>query len=781
MAVAALPLALWACAPNVTSAPKSGDAQSTDAHQDATVRADAPAIDAKADASSDASADVGVVPWSDAGPFALPGQQPCPVAPGANDPLAKLLAALGLDRTVGIKQALIQKFGGNIASDPQRLPHFHPVQEDLDGLGACWSNNLASAADAVVASDHPMTGLLAVVAHALGRSVLVGRDLPQLAPQQPLLQALKDLHGVAGEPFDEAAVAAQLQQVPLAVQVVAAKVVFGAQLAAVQRDAWLDAVGPPNRRKAWFQFGAGMLIGTKGGAIDPDQKNDANMFLLNEHSDLLVRGAAILLQTLDEADLQSAKSSQPFHFAVTTPLGRVILNGGGNDTWDPKAPDTQGDVLLALDTGGNDTWLIRAGANTSVANPIAVAIDLAGDDTYTYATAPNAEPFEALMLPDEDSRTVLGKGHLPASSSVQSRQGAGRLGVGVLVDLGGGRDHYSALRMSQGFANFGVGVQWDDGGDDTYLGESAVQASAAVGIAISYDGGGNDVRTAVHMSQGFAWIASGALLYDRSGHDSYTCSIDKPLAYPSPQTPGYANSSLCQGTGFGMRRDTTKTHRSGGIGLLRDLSGNDTYVGSTFVQGTGYWFGTGILADGNGDDHYDGLFYAQGAAAHFALAFFLDGGGNDEHGLQFKPLHSQMGLGHDFSSALFVADGGDDIYSGPSRSQGASKCHGHGLFVDNGGNDIHEANDDKAMGWATDYDWAPGVCGKYEVIASWGFFVDVGGSDAYNKPGKQMPKSGKYGDDQLWVTDDPDEPTAKEQSGGIDVLTGDTGISVKRK
>ncbi|MBM4342697.1 MAG: hypothetical protein FJ100_04910 [Deltaproteobacteria bacterium] len=757
---------------------------------------DAPAVDAAADGSGDVGldtaqlpADVGPdapadtgpppqVPWTDERPWVQPAANPCPTQPPADNPLAELLGAIGLDLGVGITKAQIAKFGGAIASDPQRLPHFHPVQEDLDGLGGCWADNLSRAADAAVQSDHPMTSLLAVVAHSLGRQPSVGGVLPEVAAEAPLATALADLHGVFGAEFDAVAVQSQLAEVPVEVQRVAARVVLASALAVGFRNAWLDGIGSPNRRKAWFSLGAGMLFATTGGAVDPDTKSDGPIFLLDARTDLLFRAALVMMQALDEGGLAQAKSAKPFLFSATTPIGRVVLRGGADDTWNPKDPDTKGDLLLAIDTGGNDTWLVRGGANTSVDNPIAVAIDLGGDDTYTYAPATDPKPWEGVLPPDEDSRTVAQAGHAPWSLSTQSRQGAGRLGVGVLVDLGGGKDHYRALRMSQGYANFGVGVLWDDGGDDRYEGEAGVQGAAVIGIAIAYDGGGNDTRWAVSKSQGFAWISSGGLLYDRAGNDDYLCAIDKPLQYPSPQTPGYANSSLCQGTAFGFRRDSNNAHRSGGIALLRDLAGHDGYTGSTFVQGTGYWFGTGILADGGGNDHYDGLFYAQGAAAHFALAFFLDGGGDDEHGLRLKPIHSQMGLGHDFSSALFVSEGGDDIYRGPSRSQGAAKCHGHGLFVDNGGADYYEVDNDKAIGWATDYDGSPGTCGKYEVIPSWAFFVDIGGSDLYAKPGKQPPKSGAYADNQTWVTDDPDEPKAKEQSGGIDVPKGDTGLHV---
>ena len=239
------------------------------------------------------------------------------------------------------------------------------------------------------------------------------------------------------------------------------------------------------------------------------------------------------------------------------------------------------------------------------------------------------------------------------------------------------------------------------------------------------------------------------------------------LITDSPQTPKKANGSLCQGTAFGLRRDKTKTHRSGGVALLRDYDGDDTYEGSTFAQGTGYWFGTGILADRAGDDVYNGLFYAQGAAAHYAIGVLLEGGGNDRFNLDRDPINCTIGCGHDFSSALFVDDGGNDRYRGRSRAIGASKCHGHGVFADNAGDDTYTSIEDKSIGWATDYDGKPGSCGDLKYVPSYGFFVDTGGTDKYSKP-----TASAYGDGKTWITDDPDDTDALELSGGIDSSSG---------
>lgn len=756
--------------PGDAAADTTSDAHSSDSAQDTAAQdgADVPAAGTLPPAPP---------PWLDSLPWQPPVFAECPAPPSQDDPLGQLLASVGLDRTAGIAQSLIAKFGGAIANDPQRLPHFHKVQEDMDGLGACWSGQQAQLADWAVQSDHPRTHLLATAIHALGRASSVGGAFPTVDAQQPLVTALADLHGIQGEPFDASAAQQALGSVPLSVQKVAAQLVYAAMEAADLREAWLSAAGATDRKTQWYAKAPGVLLTLKAGMLDPDLPKDSKAFDLETGHDFLLQGALRMTQALDEADWQPARSQAAFAVSLATPLGKVVLRGGGDDVWHPDNPDLQGDILLALDTGGNDTWLIRAGANTSASNPVAIAVDLGGNDRYDYVPAGDTGPWEGLMPPDEDSRTVASPGYAPWSLSQKNRQGSGRLGIGILMDLGSGSDQYKALRLAQGHSSLGVGMLWDDGGDDLYSGEAGVQAAAIGGVALLYDGGGNDQFQAIHNAQGFAFIGSSGLLYDRAGNDDYLCRVSQPLAYPSPQTPGSANSSLCQGCAFGFRRDATGTHRSGGVALLRDAKGDDSYLGATFVQGVGYWFGTGILADGAGNDQYDGLFYAQGAAAHFALGFLLEGGGDDRYGLRLQPIHSTLGLGHDFSSALLVEQSGNDVYRGPSRSLGAAKCHGYGLFVDRDGADQYTVSDDRAIGWATDYDGSPGDCGKYKVVASYGFFLDTGGNDSYSKPSVVKPKVGLCQDGKSWVSDDPSDTEAKELSGGIDAASGDPGVS----
>jgi hypothetical protein len=641
----------------------------------------------------------------------------------------------------------------DLADDPERIP--------------CWSANLAARADAAIASDHPRAAAIAQGAAELGRLLTVGGPLVRPDADEPLLEALRAIHEVEGETFDEEGVRAAAESVPSGVQRAAALILLASIEARETRDLAMDVMGDVTRLPQYFAYGSGGWL-PGGSAIDPDVPWDQGLFLgTEEGSGRLYTGAVRLAQAIDEADLASAAVDGAFSFSAATPHGLVVLGGSDDDTYDPAALDDS--VLLLVDTGGSDTYLVSAGGSGSADRPISVCIDLGGDDLYAYPEEPSPHDTDGLLVSDHAGRYPGDENYGSFSLSIVPRQGAGVTGYGFLLDLGGSNDVYRTLRRGQGFASFGVGVLWDDGGTDSYTCEAGCQGAALVGIAIQHDGGGDDTWRAFNSSQGFAWISSYGLLHDARGNDVRVSVVEDPIVYYSPQTPGTANSSLAQGCAFGWRRDSTGTHLSGGIALLRDMEGDDTYEGSTFVQGTGYWFGMGVLADAGGSDHHDGLFYAQGAAAHFAIGSFLDGGTEaDFHNTVRTPRHSMIGLGHDFSVATFVDDGGDDTYVGPSRSIGASKCHGFGIFVDNGGNDTYTALDDKAIGWATDYDWAPGSCGDSTTFTSYGFFVDIGGADTYDKP----DPSG-YGNDLIWITDDPDDPDADEISGGIDAADGD--------
>jgi hypothetical protein len=204
--------------------------------------------------------------------------------------------------------------------------------------------------------------------------------------------------------------------------------------------------------------------------------------------------------------------------------------------------------------------------------------------------------------------------------------------------------------------------------------------------------------------------------------------------YYSAQMPGDGNSSFVQGIGFGMRDDTDVTFLSGGVGILRDASGDDAYTASTFGQGSGYWQGTGLLLDGDGSDSYDAYYYVQGGAAHYSAGVLLDAGtGNDKLDTHLAPAYMHFGAGHDFSAGVFVDEGGDDTYVYAGLAAGASNCQGIGIMVDNGGSDSYTATSTYSTGLGNQSSECDS--GSRATAPSIGLFLDSGGDpDTYVWP-----------------------------------------------
>jgi hypothetical protein len=354
-----------------------------------------------------------------------------------------------------------------------------------------------------------------------------------------------------------------------------------------------------------------------------------------------------------------------------TKFGRFLICGNGK-TWHKE------DAAFILDLGGDDLYTNNAGASRKNI-PIAVVIDLSGNDAY--------------------------------ESSVPWCQAAGRLGIGALYDAYGD-DAYLGQRWAQGVGAFGVGILNDSQGRDTFRADEFSQGAAVFGIGLASGGLGDDRYTAARFAQGFA--ASGAVgcLHDVDGDDRYYCKGRQPTSFGDRGIfEGWG-----QGCGTGIRGVA-----SGGIGILRDDSGQDTYEGGNYTQGGGFYFGWGICFDSSGNDRYVASRWGQGFAAHQAIGFCEDLGGNDTYIIR-------QGGGQSFAweesvTALFDRDG-DDLYQGGRfHCQGASAHNGFSLFVDQRGKDRY------------DYEPGPGLAGPndYHGGTSLSIFIDEGeGDDVYS-------------------------------------------------
>src|SRR6185503_20891089 len=86
----------------------------------------------------------------------------------------------------------------------------------------------------------------------------------------------------------------------------------------------------------------------------------------------VVEALEVARLTLAAADLPSLTA---FHLDVETPLGRVVMNGTGDDFVDLG----ESGAWLAVDLGGGDGWVGRVGAS-SAERSIGAALDLSGTD-----------------------------------------------------------------------------------------------------------------------------------------------------------------------------------------------------------------------------------------------------------------------------------------------------------------------------------------------------------------------------------------------------------------
>lgn len=405
----------------------------------------------------------------------------------------------------------------------------------------------------------------------------------------------------------------------------------------------------------------------------------------------LAAGAADLALAVGAAveALQKYAGPRNLLFSADTPWGEVRIEGD-----EPAAIDADERLLLLLDLGGNDNY--ASGACTRDANqPASIVIDLGGDDRYTApADAPGAF-------------------------------GCGILGYGILVDVAG-NDRYEAQEFAEGAGVFGVGILWDLAGDDRYLDLTFGQGSAFAGVGLLLDGAGADRYDCTSWSQGYAYTLGCGLLLDAAGNDAYVAN-DTEIKNPSAQSKDH-NVSMAQGCGFGKRADYVDGHSlAGGVGVLADLDGNDTYDCAVFGQGCGYWYGVGMLLDGAGDDVYHGAWYVQAAAAHFAIGILNDHAGNDRY---VATMNMAQGAGHDFSLGFLVEHEGNDVYQPPNLSLGGGNDNGMGVFWDRQGDDAYQVKEGITLGCAC-------ITGKgslREDLRCIGLFLDGGGKDTYSLP-----------------------------------------------
>lgn len=495
----------------------------------------------------------------------------------------------------------------------------------------------------------------------------------------------------------------------------------------------------------WHKNGGNLLLGYQGKpAPNPSDLAD-RAFLTGERGRReLYRAASQIAFAIEHTDWSTFVGRMGITYDVKTPAGWIRIRDGSDYMYEEDGEDT----LFFLDLGGNDIHVDDIASNKSAKNPVSIAVDLAGEDTYTYRQYEMPyDDIQGIAPADEDGRYEN-----DISRSTHFRQGAARMGIALLFDFGDGDDSYRSLRGSQGYAHLGVGGLFDEDGNNEFFAEEASQGSAQFGIAFAITAGtGNDKRYSFTYSQGFGYVGGAGINLDGGGEDFFVCNNGNekfggiPL-YNSIQIPGKANSSFCQGAGFGLRT-TEKNPRgffSGGFGVLRKTQGDGVFEASVFAQGSGFWRGAGIFSVGPGNHKFDAYYYAQGGSAHFGVGIAAVGEGNSVFNAKLPPVNMMLGAGHDIGLGVLIKEKGNDEYHIPSLGAGVSNCNGIGLFVENGGHDTYTASSDLTLGVGN----IGGECvGTRPYAPSIGIFIDAGGKDVFEWPESTYPAPG---DGKTW-------------------------------
>jgi hypothetical protein len=671
------------------------------------------------------------------------------------DPLDTALSRLSLDRcTMGhaisaLETSKLDPHDPSASADMVPLLH---RSMDMPRYGAALAHDL----DVALASDTPVASAIAAAAPRRGAPIAACEDAAWYVSgsPQPLAAAIVDAGGVQQD----------TSQVPLELQAALSPIVRAIATTAkeVQNARNMDA-----RSADYLATVPTWMLGVRHFPLD------ANMVttLGKVDVDAITKSSARVALAVEHAKLSRFAGANVPNVGFTTPFGRIVLRGPASQTY---APNSQADgAAFLLDTGGDDIYRIAVGAS-SVAVPVSIAVDLGGHDTYAYVESPVAEDHVGKRLPSD------GAGRTPDGRTLSRtpRQGAGVLGVGLLFDLGTESDDYRSLVGSQGVGTHGVGVLMDQGGNDTYVAEGFSQGAAAWGLGLALDLAGDDTRTIYTSGQGFGFTQGLGAIVDAAGDDRYVAIAgawkDAPadlagdMLYPSAQLPGppaspiSGNWSLSQGVGAGHRPDWPDPGYPfpGGIGVLRDAKGKDTYGAGVFAQGAGFVQGLGMLLDDEGDDTYDALYYAQGSAAHMGLALFDDRAGNDRYDARVPLQAAALGMAHDLSSALHLDEDGNDTYVATALTLGVAEDNGTALFVNAGGNDSFTAVG-SCLGQAL---METTISAARQTLPTVAVFLKAGGASTYKIDHQSLSHSGKS-----WGE-------GKEHDGraatGLDVPTG---------
>lgn len=248
-----------------------------------------------------------------------------------------------------------------------------------------------------------------------------------------------------------------------------------------------------------------------------------------------------------------------------------------------------------------------------------------------------------------------------------------------------------------------AGVIFDLGGNDIYVHNRGGSIMNQIPSAIIVDYEGNDAyETHEPFTQACGDLGVG-MIVDLEGDDSYI------------------GTRFTQGAAFL------------GVGVLIDEAGDDTYRGQEFHQGVGHW-GIGLLIDGAGRDRYEADLTSQGVGLPMGFGLVADfGPGDDQYYCKgrkpsgygtagvFAGWGQGLGVGYrPYASGgvgIIFDAGGRDRIEGGNFTQGGGYFYGLGIVYNDGQESDQYIGSRWAQGWSAHQ--AAGV------------MIDAGGDDHY--------------------------------------------------
>lgn len=434
-------------------------------------------------------------------------------------------------------------------------------------------------------------------------------------------------------------------------------------------------------------------------------------------------------------------------------LGPVAApEDGWEDNWELRLPTPWGEVLFDCNEVNQQySW-----------EPFLTVRCATGNnwDGPLGATSPTRSLSVALLLDSSGERHGSSFGsEVTDEPRDRAEVASGVLGCGIVYASGNEHQYWKTSDWGLGAGLFGLGALIDEGGDDVYRMATMGQGAALFGAGLLLDAGGDDeYRLLEGDGQGFGGPGGIGILADRRGNDTYYAEPDASKAgradYHSQDKVAVSNA---QGVGSGRRGDGSDGHSwAGGLGALIDVDGHDHYKAGNFSQGLGYWYGTGLLWDGAGDDKYESVYFTQGSGAHFAVGALIDESGNDVHRLG-ENAGAAFGFGWDVVNAFLIDRGvGNDTYEALIISSGLAEVRSNAFLLDEGGDDTYVLRA-KTRGFGDVDDRAsyttPHRFSPFNFeLGQVGMLLDLGGADKYLRVDKDGARSPdpKAGDNKSW-------------------------------